>query len=84
MISLAHFRHRPIRVASSQSRHNPRAGRAKNGWFPIFRTHWSTTKHLPGTGAPIALPVFGRINKTNTSAMPAGSYVDVLQVTISW
>jgi len=39
---------------------------------------------LPGTGAPIALPVFGRINKTNTSAMPAGSYVDVLQVTISW
>ncbi|MDB5851614.1 MAG: hypothetical protein JWP29_5366 [Rhodoferax sp.] len=39
---------------------------------------------LPGTGAPIALPVFGRINKTNASAMPAGTYADVLQVTISW
>lgn len=39
---------------------------------------------MPGTGAPIALPVFGRINKTNTSAMPAGTYADVLQVTVSW
>ncbi len=39
---------------------------------------------MPGTGAPISLPVFGRINKTNTNAMPAGSYVDVLQVTVSW
>ena len=39
---------------------------------------------LPGTGAPFALPIFGRINKTSTSALPAGTYSDVLQVTLSW
>lgn len=39
---------------------------------------------LPGTGAPINLPVHGRINKTNPSGMTSGSYVDVLQVTLSW
>ncbi|MDB5893537.1 MAG: hypothetical protein JWQ88_1068 [Rhodoferax sp.] len=39
---------------------------------------------MPATGAPLALPVFGRINKTSAGAMPAGSYVDVLQVTLSW
>ncbi|WP_295956859.1 spore coat protein U domain-containing protein [Rhodoferax sp.] len=39
---------------------------------------------LPGTGAPVALPVFGRINKTSSSAMTSGTYVDVLQVTLTW
>jgi len=39
---------------------------------------------MPGTGAPMALPVYGRINKTSAGAMPAGTYVDVLQVTLSW
>lgn len=39
---------------------------------------------LPGTGAPFALPIYGRINKTSVNAMPAGTYTDVLQVTLSW
>jgi len=39
---------------------------------------------LPGTGAPVALPVHGRINKTSNNGMPSGTYVDVLQVTLSW
>ncbi len=39
---------------------------------------------LPGTGAPFALPIFGRINKTSVNAMPSGTYTDVLQVTLSW
>jgi spore coat protein U-like protein len=39
---------------------------------------------LPGTGAAFALPIFGRVNKTNTNAMPSGTYSDVLQVTLSW
>ncbi len=39
---------------------------------------------LPGTGAPFALPVFGRVNKTSVNAMPSGTYTDVLQVTLSW
>ncbi len=39
---------------------------------------------LPGTGAAIALPVYGRINKTNLNALAAGTYTDVLQVTLAW
>lgn len=39
---------------------------------------------LPGNGAPLTLPVYGRVNKTSTKAMPAGSYADVLQVTVAW
>ncbi|MFZ4284769.1 Csu type fimbrial protein [Variovorax sp. HJSM1_2] len=39
---------------------------------------------LPGTGAPVTLPVHGRINKTSSNGMPSGTYVDVLQVTLSW
>ena len=39
---------------------------------------------LPGTGAPFALPIFGRVNKTNVNAMPSGTYSDVLNVTLSW
>ncbi len=39
---------------------------------------------LPGTGAAIALPVYGRINKTSLNALAAGTYTDVLQVTLAW
>ena len=39
---------------------------------------------LPGTGAAFPLPIFGRVNKTNPAAMAAGSYTDVLQVTLAW
>ena len=39
---------------------------------------------LPGTGSAFPLPIFGRVNKTSTSAMAAGTYTDVLQVTLSW
>ncbi|WP_326541517.1 Csu type fimbrial protein, partial [Pseudorhodoferax sp.] len=36
---------------------------------------------LPGTGAALPLPIFGRINKTSAAAMASGTYTDVLQVT---
>ncbi len=39
---------------------------------------------LPGTGAPVGLPVFGRVNKTSVNAIAAGTYTDVLQVTVAW
>lgn len=39
---------------------------------------------LPGTGSAFPLPIFGRVNKTSNSAMAAGTYTDVLQVTLSW
>ena len=39
---------------------------------------------LPGTGAAFDLPIYGRVNKTNAGAMPAGTYTDLLQVTLSW
>ena len=35
-------------------------------------------------GGAFALPVFARVNKTAAGAMPAGTYVDTLQVTLSW
>lgn len=39
---------------------------------------------LPGTGAALPLPIYGRINKTSGAAMNSGTYTDVLQVTLSW
>ena len=39
---------------------------------------------LPGTGAAVGLPVFGRINKTSGNALQPGTYTDVLQVTLAW
>lgn len=39
---------------------------------------------LPGDGAAINLPVYGRIQKTSTRNMAEGSYADTLQVTLSW
>ena len=39
---------------------------------------------LPGTGAAVGLPVFGRINKTSSNALQPGTYTDVLQVTLAW
>lgn len=39
---------------------------------------------LPGTGTAFPLPIFGRVNKTSAAAMAAGSYTDVLEVTLSW
>ncbi len=50
--------------------------------FPVNATALGVT--LPGTGAAVALPVYGRINKTSVNALPAGNYVDVLQVTLAW
>lgn len=39
---------------------------------------------MPGTGAAIGLPIYGRINKTSANAITSGTYSDVLQVTLSW
>jgi spore coat protein U-like protein len=39
---------------------------------------------LAANGGAFALPVFARVNKTNAGAVPAGTYADTLQVTLSW
>ena len=39
---------------------------------------------LTNTGAALPLPVYGRVNKTSANALAAGTYTDVLQVTLSW
>lgn len=39
---------------------------------------------LTNTGAALPLPVYGRVNKTSPNALAAGTYTDVLQVTLSW
>lgn len=50
--------------------------------YPTAATSLGVT--LPGTGAPFALPIFGRVNKTSVNAMASGTYSDVLQVTLAW
>lgn len=50
--------------------------------YPTAATSLGVT--LPGTGAPAALPVYGRVNKTSVNALATGTYTDVLQVTIAW
>ncbi|KQP18425.1 hypothetical protein ASF43_11515 [Pseudorhodoferax sp. Leaf267] len=37
---------------------------------------------LPGTGASFPLPIFAKVNKTSPAALTAGTYTDVLQVTL--
>jgi spore coat protein U-like protein len=39
---------------------------------------------VAANGAAFALPIFGRVNKTASGAMPSGTYADTLQVTLSW
>lgn len=39
---------------------------------------------LAANGGAFALPVFGRVHKTNAGAIAAGTYADTLQVTLSW
>ncbi len=50
--------------------------------YPANATALDVT--LPGTGAAVNLPVYGRINKTSTNGMTSGTYVDTLQVTLAW
>ncbi|MGI4812064.1 MAG: spore coat protein U domain-containing protein [Janthinobacterium lividum] len=56
-------------------------------------TALAINRYVPGTaqavlvtslGAPFNLPVFGAINKTATTALPSGTYVDTLNVTLGW
>jgi spore coat protein U-like protein len=39
---------------------------------------------LPASGQAATLPIYGRVNKTSTLALPAGAYTDTLMVTITW
>jgi len=39
---------------------------------------------LTANGGAFALPVFGRVHKTHGGAIAPGTYVDTLQVTLSW
>jgi spore coat protein U-like protein len=73
---------RALKLGSSYLPYEVYSDAAMVSAFPTAATPLGVV--MPGTGAPISLPVFGRINKTNATAMPAGSYVDVLQVTLSW
>ncbi|MEN2468434.1 SCPU domain-containing protein [Burkholderia stabilis] len=45
----------------------------------------STAQTVPLTaGTALALPIYGVVNKTSTSALAAGTYTDVLNVTVGW
>ncbi|CAJ2949248.1 spore coat protein U domain-containing protein [Burkholderia pseudomallei] len=39
---------------------------------------------VPTPGAAFELPLYGVVNKTNASALAAGTYTDVLNVTLGW
>ncbi|MCA8089366.1 spore coat U domain-containing protein [Burkholderia anthina] len=39
---------------------------------------------VPSPGAAFALPIYGVANKTSTNALAAGTYTDVLNVTLGW
>lgn len=40
--------------------------------------------HLPGNGAPVKLPLFGRVQAQQLRTLVPGRYADQLQVTVSW
>ncbi|VWC98714.1 Csu type fimbrial protein [Burkholderia lata] len=42
------------------------------------------TVSLTSPGTALALPIYGVVNKTSTSALAAGAYTDVLNVTVGW
>lgn len=50
--------------------------------YPVSTT--LTGFAIPASGAAINLPIFGQINKTSSTALPAGTYTDTLVVTISF
>lgn len=39
---------------------------------------------VPANGAAFALPIYGRVNKTDPVALPAGVYSDTLQITLTY
>jgi len=39
---------------------------------------------VPANGAAFPLPIYGQINKTDATALPAGMYTDTLQVTVTY
>ncbi|MDB5895139.1 MAG: hypothetical protein JWQ88_2670 [Rhodoferax sp.] len=73
---------RAMKFATSYLPYEVYSDPAQTTAFPVNATALGVT--LPGTGAAVALPVYGRINKTSVNAMAAGTYVDVLQVTLAW
>lgn len=40
--------------------------------------------NVPANGAAFSLPIHGQINKSNPTALPAGTYTDTLQVTVTY
>lgn len=39
---------------------------------------------VPANGVAFALPIYGQINKSDPSALPAGMYTDTLQITLTY
>ena len=39
---------------------------------------------IPVSGAAFNLPIFGRVNKTSSTSLPAGTYTDTLQITLTF
>ncbi|MNT79430.1 Spore Coat Protein U domain protein [compost metagenome] len=39
---------------------------------------------VPANGTAFSLPIYGQINKSDPSALPAGLYSDTLQVTLTY
>jgi spore coat protein U-like protein len=51
---------------------------------PYPTTSTGVSVNISPVGAPFALPIYGRINKTSPNALAAGQYVDTLTVTVEF
>ena len=60
--------------------------------YEVYRDLGMTTAYPIGTAqsiatpssGPVPLPIYGRVNKTATGALQAGTYTDRLVVTLTW
>lgn len=60
--------------------------------YEVYTDASMTTQYPVGTpqsiatpsSAPVDLPIYGRVNKTDPGALPTGTYTDQLLVTLTW
>lgn len=71
-------------LASANSNYVPYDVYVDAGFNTVYPTTGSRAFEIPQAGAAFNLPIYGRIYKTNTAALPAETYTDQLVVTITF